>query len=82
MNVVPFPRIRHQSFVQKHAQALVMMSAPAAARYLQRQLKVQSDTMERRGIDPAVIAREMAALERAILSEAACWEPCKAGDSA
>jgi hypothetical protein len=48
------------------------MNPAAGERYIQRQIQVQRETMERRGIAPEVIDAELKALEAAI--RAALWQ--------
>ena len=43
------------------------MSPESAERHLAHQLKVQHDALERRGVDPERIERQLASLQRAIL---------------
>jgi hypothetical protein len=47
-------------------------------RYLQNQLRVQRETLERRGVEPDIVAAEIGSLELAIRS-AACTEFSREG---
>jgi uncharacterized protein DUF6074 len=66
-NIVPFPLSRCRAFVLRHANIINGMSPESAERHLAHQLKVQHDALERRGVDPERIERELASLQRAIL---------------
>jgi hypothetical protein len=65
-HVLPFPRARHRTFVRRHAAHVAAMGRNAGERYLANQLKVQRETMTRRGIAPELIERECRSLEAAI----------------
>ena len=65
-----FPRSRDVAFVRRHADHLrTRRTAEAAERYLQAQLRIQAETMARRGIASGQIDREIGALEAAIRRE-------------
>lgn len=68
-DVRPFPRARHRPFVLKHAANVAFMGQAAGEKYLAQQLDVQRKTMQKRGIDTAVIDGEVKRLENAIRSE-------------
>jgi hypothetical protein len=70
--IVPFPLARRRSFVERHARIIAGMRADAGERYLQRQLLIQFDTLERKGVACDVIERECLALASAI--RAAIWK--------
>lgn len=70
--VVPFPLARRRSFIERHARIIAGMRREAGERYLQRQLLIQFDTLERKGVDCGVIEREVQALQSAI--RAALWK--------
>jgi hypothetical protein len=72
--IVPFPLASRRSMIQRQARYAAGLDPDAAERHLQRQLKVQSQTMRRRGIHEHLIAREIRCLEtsiRTVLSRAA-----------
>ncbi|WP_418291955.1 DUF6074 family protein [Methylobacterium durans] len=70
--VLPFPRSRHRRFIHRHAghMAAAVTTAKAEA-HLQRQLQVQRETLQRRGVAPESISAELTAIEGNI--RAACW---------
>jgi hypothetical protein len=68
-NVIPFPLSRRRAFVQKHAARMAVLSREAAECHLRRQLDIQTDTLAKRGILPAIIVHEIRALEAAIRLE-------------
>jgi hypothetical protein len=61
-NIIPFPLSRG-----RHANIINGMSPENAERHLAHQLKVQHDALERRGVNPERVERELASLQRAIL---------------
>ena len=70
--VVPFPRSRDRGFVTRHAAIMASLSTSAKSEaHLQRQLKIQAEAMQRRGIAPETIAAELAVIEGSI--RAAVW---------
>lgn len=64
----------------KHAANMAEMPAAAAERYLTQQIRVQRETMERRGISGERIRQEMRALELAI--RATLWRIVMVGGRA
>jgi hypothetical protein len=70
-NVVPFPLACRRAFVDRHARLIATMSPDAGERYLDRQLRIQFENLQRRGIDPHIIDREVIAFDAAI--RAALW---------
>ena len=58
-SVVPFPLARRRTFIAKQASHAAMMNPDAGVRYLQHQLDVQAESMRRKGIDEAIIQREL-----------------------
>ena len=61
--ILPFPRSRDRGFIHRHAG--LMAGAPTAAKaeaHLQRQLRIQRDTLVRRGVDPERIEDELTAI--------------------
>ncbi len=69
-NVIPFPANRRRIFIRRHACRMAEMSARGAQRYLAQQLRIQCETMARRGIAPDLVASERCQLEIAIRAEA------------
>ena len=69
--LLAFPRCRDVAFVRRHAEHLrAFRSTGSAERYLQQQLRIQAQTMARKGLPPATVEQEVAALEHAIRTEA------------
>lgn len=64
--ILPFPLARRRGFIERHARLIAGMNAEAGERHLIRQLEIQFDTLERKGIDCDVIEREVLALRSAI----------------
>lgn len=70
--VLPFPRSRDRRFIRRHAAHMAQASTTAKAdAHLQRQLKIQRETLERRGVSEDVIMAELMAIEGNI--RASCW---------
>ena len=67
--VIPFPAARRLHFVRRHARLMSTLSPDAAERHLRRQLRVQTEAMERKRIDRHLVERERALLEEAIRVE-------------
>ena len=67
--VVPFPAIRRRRFIRRHAALMSTLSPVAADRHLRRQLRIQTDAMERKQIDRVLIDQQRAMLEQAIRTE-------------
>lgn len=67
--VLPFPRVRDRGFVARHARLLTVVAPQQAEKQLRHQMRVQAETMERRGIAPELIAQQVEALECAIRCE-------------
>lgn len=64
--VIPFPRTRDRSFVERHAARIAAARPDTGEKLLAHCLAVQAETMARRGIPGDIIGREMRALEGAI----------------
>jgi hypothetical protein len=64
-NVVPFPLACRRASVDRHARLIAAMSADAGERYLDRQLRIQFENLQRRGIDREIIDREVVSLDAA-----------------
>jgi Family of unknown function (DUF6074) len=69
--VIPFPRTRNRAFVRKHAARMLDLRPDTAEKHLAYQLRVQRETMIRRGIDRDVVKQHVRDLELAIRCEAA-----------
>jgi hypothetical protein len=71
-SIIPFPRARDRRFIRRHAghMATALTTAKAEA-HLQRQLTIQRETLERRGVATDAIMAELTAIEGNI--RAACW---------
>ncbi|ACA18248.1 hypothetical protein M446_3875 [Methylobacterium sp. 4-46] len=58
--VLPFPRSRDRAFISRHASIMTAAATTAKAEaHLRRQLELQRQTMERRGINSATIDAEL-----------------------
>lgn len=64
--VIPFPPSRRVDYVARQAARVAELSHHSGEHHLRHQLRVQREAMERRGIDPQVIERELRSLEAAI----------------
>src|SRR5882672_11366129 len=69
--LVPFPIARRRAFIDRHARLIATMRPEVGERYLDRQLQVQFENLQRRGIDLEIINREIVAMDAAI--RAALW---------
>lgn len=73
----PFSRSRDRRFVQRHAWHMLYATTTAKAEtHLRRQLQIQREMHERRGVAPEAITAELAAVEGHI--RAACWSLLRA----
>lgn len=64
--IVPFPLARRLDFVDRHARMIAGLSPEAGEGHLSRQLKIQRDTLARKGVAAGVIDVELKSLESAI----------------
>ena len=48
--IIPFPLVRRRAFIQRHAARIAEASAKTAGKLLAHSVRVQVDTMRRRGI--------------------------------
>ncbi len=71
--------MRRRSFVQRHAKHIASAKHTVGEKYLALQLKIQDDTMGRRGISRELIEKEKRALERAIRAELLHLRPSSGG---
>jgi hypothetical protein len=69
--VIPFPLARRRAFIDRHARQIAAMRPEVGERYLDRQLQIQFENLQRRGIDLDTINREIVAMDAAI--RAALW---------
>lgn len=70
--VLPFPRSRDRRYVRRHAGHMAIASTTAKAEaHLQRQIQIQRETLQRRGVMPKVIEAELRSVEGNIRAE--CW---------
>jgi len=60
--VVPFPLTRRHGFAARHAEIIASLKPKSAKRHLEHQLRVQRETMRRRGIAEELIERELSAI--------------------
>jgi len=67
--VIPFPTTRRRTYIRKQAARMASLGHDAAERHLERHLNLQAASMSRKGVSPALIARETRALELAIRVE-------------
>lgn len=67
--IIPFPRTRNRPFIIKHAIRMANLPQKTAEKHLAYQLKVQAQTMARRGIPFTTIDNEICTLENAIRAE-------------
>ena len=75
--VIPFPLARRRAFIDRHARLIATMRPEVGERYLDRQLQVQFENLQRRGIDLEIINHEIIALDVAI--RAALWRAVVTG---
>ncbi|EKS28155.1 DUF6074 family protein [Afipia felis] len=66
--ILPFPLASRRVMIEKQARYAAELNPDAAERHIQQQLKVQADSMRRRGVDEDIIARELRCMETAIRS--------------
>jgi hypothetical protein len=83
-SVIVFPLARRRDFVLKHAAHMHELSAEQAYLHLSKQLKVQANTLRRKGIAESVIDVEINNLRIAVRAE--LWHimfdvPVKSGDN-
>jgi uncharacterized membrane protein YukC len=64
--ILPFPVTRRRVFIERQAVRAAELDANAAESYINYQIQLQREAMQRRCIDADVIDNEMAAMERAI----------------
>jgi Family of unknown function (DUF6074) len=64
--IVPFPLASRRGMIERQARYASELSLDAAERHIQQQIKVQAESMRRRGIDEDLIVRELKCMEIAI----------------
>jgi hypothetical protein len=64
--IIPFPLARRSAFIDRHARHIATMRPEVGERYLDRQLRIQFENLQRRGIDLDTINREIVAMDAAI----------------
>ena len=64
--VIPFPLCRRQTFIERQANRAAELNPGAGERHILYQLEVQRAAMRRKGIDEALIAREIDCMEIAV----------------
>ena len=64
--VLPFPLVRRRGMIHRQARYAAELNPDAAERHIQQQVKVQGDAMRRKGIDEALITRELQCMENEI----------------
>ena len=69
--VLPFPLARRLDLIHRQAEYALCLTPEKAKAHIQRQLQCQADVLLRRGVDVAVIRRELIGMEAAIRS--AMW---------
>ncbi|KQS77544.1 hypothetical protein ASG32_26245 [Methylobacterium sp. Leaf361] len=70
--ILPFPRVRDRRFIRRHAAHMATASTTTKAEaHLARQLKIQRETLQRRGVAEDGIRAELTAIEGNIRT--ACW---------
>jgi hypothetical protein len=72
--VIPFPLFKRRPFVERQARLIARMGADSGERHLTRQMQIQVDALERRGVERQLIEKEIQALSSAI--RAASWKVC------
>jgi hypothetical protein len=67
--ILPFPLARRRDFVRRHAARMAELPPATAEKHLIYQLRVQAETMQRRGIAPDLISAHISSLETVIRCE-------------
>jgi hypothetical protein len=67
--ILLFPSARRRRFVRSQAMQMASLSPAAADKHLRRQLRVQAEAIQRRGIGSEVVDADLRALESAIRAE-------------
>ena len=64
--IYPFPLAKRGAMIDRQARYAAELGPDAAERHIQQQLKIQGDSMRRRGVDEDLIARELKCMRTAI----------------
>ncbi|MCA6103942.1 DUF6074 family protein [Bradyrhizobium australafricanum] len=64
--VIPFPLAKRLDLIHRQAEYALCLKPEKAEQHIHRQLQCQADALHRRGVSPAAIKRELAAMEMAI----------------
>jgi uncharacterized protein DUF6074 len=64
--VIPFPLYRRRTFIERQANRAAELNPDAGERHILYQLEVQRAALRRKGIDEALIVREIHCVETAI----------------
>jgi hypothetical protein len=67
--IIPFPRVRDHGLVWRIARRMAELPPHTAEKHLAYQLRVQIETMQRRGISPDLIEQQRASVETAVRRE-------------
>ena len=66
--VLPFTLARRHNMITRQSRYAAELNPDAAERFIQQQLKIQGDSMRRRGIEEDLIDRELKCMEFEIRS--------------
>ena len=66
--VFPFPLARRQDMITRQSRYAAELNVHSAERFIQQQLKIQGDSMRRRGVEEDLIRRELRCMELEIRS--------------
>jgi hypothetical protein len=69
MDIIPFPRAKHDRFLAHHVDYMSGTDMQTAEEYMERMLDVERRAMFGLGIAPARIERELTGLRAAIFEE-------------
>ncbi|KRR11287.1 hypothetical protein CQ12_05525 [Bradyrhizobium jicamae] len=64
--IVPFPLDRRRTFIERQANRAAELNPDAGERHILYQLEVQRAALRRKGVDDALIERELRCMESAI----------------
>lgn len=67
--VVPFPVTRRRAFITRLVGQVATRSPAVGEKHLAHQLRVQAETLRRKGVAERSVRREIAALEAAVRAE-------------
>ncbi len=67
--ILPFRQARRRRFVLNQAASVACRSPSEGEEYLARHIRIQAETLARKGVAPELIAIEMRSLECAIRAE-------------